>query len=116
MDELELKYDSRFIVSYLEGLIPPFAVSLNRIKVMTEEFKNALIQTDHWDQRRLYLLLMFIHFFEPIKTHINEYETQHTKWKKLIVLHLSKLVEKHLNFEYNAAELVSAALNLFFII
>lgn len=116
MEQLELKYDSRFVVQELEKLIPEEAKGMERIQQMTEEFKNTLIQTDAWDKKRLYLLLMFIHHFEPIKIHILSHSNQHTKWKYLLNDHLPGMVKKHLNFEYNAMELVTEALNLLFII
>lgn len=116
MELFELKFDSRFVVSYLEKLIPTCASKLERISEMIEEFKNTLIKTDTWDQRRLYLLLMFIYYFEPIKTHINDHPDQHSKWKTFVAIHLNNVVEKHIDFKYNAKELVVESLNLFFII
>jgi len=116
MEQLELKYDSRFIVSEIDKLIPEDIHELERIKAMKEAFKTTLILGDSWDKRQLYLILMFIYYVEPIKNHIELYPNQHKKWTTLIDKHLHGFILKHMNFEYNAFELVTEVLNLLFII
>jgi len=114
--EFELKYDSRFIVRELDELIPNSFMTLPRIKKMNDLFKIKIIQADHWDKEKLYLIFMFIFYFEPIKKHINGYPNQNKKWINLFTNHLKGIILKHINFELNALEFVNECLDLFFII
>lgn len=116
MEDLALKYNSRFVVTEFKNHIPEGADSLARIKDMNTKFKESLVSNDVWDKRKLYLMFMFIHKFESIKKHVIEYPKQDKRWEELINNHLPQLIKKHLNFELNAVELVVNVLNIFFII
>ena len=116
MEELALKYNSRFVVTEFKTNIPEGVDRLARIKDMNTKFKSSLVVDDVWDKRKLYLMLMFIHRFETIKKHVIEYPKQDKRWEELINNHLPDLINKHLNFKLNAVELVVNVLNIFFII
>lgn len=116
MEELVLKYDSRFVVEQIMKLTPDTTLEFERIQHMNEMFKKCIVKNDDWDKEKLYLLFMFVYYFPSIKKHILEYQNQHNKWIILIERHLNEIVKKHINFEYNAFEFVKECLDLFFII
>lgn len=116
MEHLALKFNSRFVVNELKQHIPNGQENLFRLKDMASKFKDSLLHDDVWNKEKLYLMLMFVHYFASIKTHVVEFANQDRRWQILIDQHLNDLVTKHLNFELNAVEMVVSALNLFFII
>jgi len=116
LQQLQLKFDSRFIIEELSKHVPENLLSLWRIKNMNDMFKVHIIKNDAWDKEKLYLIFMLIHYFECIKKHVIEYHNQHLHWVVFINQYLSGLVTKHINFELNAFEFTSECLDVFFII
>ena len=115
MEELALKYDKNFVIEEYRKSLPDGCVNF-RTRDMNEQFRNGIINPDPWDKSKLYIMLIFVHKFTTIKQHILDFQDQDLRWTRLFKNHLPNLIEKHLNFELNAAELVDAVLNLFFII